>query len=267
MIPKIIHLIWVGSKQKPELVKRCIASWKKNLPDYEIMEWDNESLRDIDNRYVSEAFSCQKWAFVSDYLRLYALYHYGGIYLDSDVEVTQSLDPFLHHDFFSGYESLNNTLFPITAVMGATKHNQIIKDLLEEYNDIHFITIDQQQNLKTNTLRISEYFQKQFQLTPPYDKDITTPLDSNSIIYPSYFFCTPQTQKINYTIHHFNGSWVESFSRKNKFQFLNLFFVRFKRENNKNDQIPLLPYEKILLKIKVSKKRTYAITRKSKNIK
>ncbi|EKT54174.1 glycosyltransferase family 32 protein [Providencia burhodogranariea] len=103
MIPKIIHYIWVGDNQKPQFVLDCIATWKKYLPDYEIMEWGNECLKIIDNAYAHEAYENKKWAFVSDYIRLYALYKHGGIYLDTDVEVTKNFDDFLALDFFSGY--------------------------------------------------------------------------------------------------------------------------------------------------------------------
>lgn len=99
MIPKKIHYIWLGDKPKTDLVLKCIASWEKLLPDYEIIEWDDNDLKNINNDYVSEAISAKKWAFASDYLRLYALYHHGGIYLDTDVQITNSLNPFLHHDF------------------------------------------------------------------------------------------------------------------------------------------------------------------------
>lgn len=120
MIPKKIHYVWVGDKPKPELVLKCIASWKKHLPDYEIIEWGNDFLNTINNKYVQEATLAKKWAFVSDYIRLYALYHQGGIYLDTDVIVKANLDQFLTHDFFTSYEIYHSTILPMmTAVIGA----------------------------------------------------------------------------------------------------------------------------------------------------
>ena len=94
MIPKIIHYVWVGNNEKPEIVLKCIESWKKYCPDFEIIEWNNDSLKEIDNKYVSQAFECKKWAFVSDYLRLYALKNFGGFYFDTDLEITNRLDNF-----------------------------------------------------------------------------------------------------------------------------------------------------------------------------
>ena len=99
MIPKKIHYVWVGTAEKPDSVIKCIESWKKYCPDYEIIEWGNEEFEKIKNKYARQAFENKKWAFVSDYIRLYALYNHGGIYLDTDVEITQNIDRFLVHDF------------------------------------------------------------------------------------------------------------------------------------------------------------------------
>ena len=105
MIPKIIHYCWFGGKPLTEKAEMCIASWKKFLPDYEIRRWD-ESNFDLDiSKYVRQAYDAQKWAFVADYFRFWALYNFGGIYFDSDVEVVKSFDEFLSYDLFTGYES------------------------------------------------------------------------------------------------------------------------------------------------------------------
>ena len=98
LIPKKIHYVWVGGKEKPDLVKKCIESWKKHCPDYEIIEWNDDVLKKIDNLYVKQAYENKKWAFVSDYLRLWALYHYGGFYCDTDLEITNNIDRFLEYN-------------------------------------------------------------------------------------------------------------------------------------------------------------------------
>ena len=103
-IPKIIHYCWFGGKPKPELAQKCIKSWKKFCPDYEIMEW-NESNFDVTTAplYVQQAYCLKRWAFVSDYVRLKALVEMGGVYMDTDVEVIKPLDPYLHHEAFAGF--------------------------------------------------------------------------------------------------------------------------------------------------------------------
>ena len=261
MIPKIIHFIWVGDNPKSELAKKCIASWKKFCPDYQIMEWGNDALKEIDNIYLKEAFECKKWAFVSDYLRLYALSKFGGIYCDTDLELTQHIDKFLDNSFFTGYESWEGKISPITALMGAEKNNPIIADLLKDYDSIHFIT-NGKMDLTTNVLRISKYFEKKFNLNSPYNGNNTTKLDNNVIIYPSYFFCTPENWKENYSIHHFNGSWVDGYNRKNFFKFFKFRIVKYKKRlDTSNNRYPLLPLEKIIFLISISNRKKIALVK------
>ena len=125
MIPKTLHYCWFGNGKKSELVQNCIQSWKKAMPDYTIIEW-NESNSDITaNKYISEAYSANKWAFVSDYIRLRVLFEYGGIYLDTDVETLKSFDAFLNNEAFTGFES-NDSI--ITAVIGAEKKQCVFKN-------------------------------------------------------------------------------------------------------------------------------------------
>lgn len=206
-IPKIIHYCWFGNNPKTELVKKCIESWKKYLLDYELREWNDKDLKGCDNIYVNEAYRAKKYAFVSDYFRLYALYNYGGIYLDTDNEVFKSFDEFLNLDFFSGYETWENESFPFTAVVGAKKGNKIIKELLDEYENLHFLNPDGSQNLYTNTRRVTDYFQKKYKFLPPYNPQELKFLEEKSIIFPNYTFCNYE-KNISHAVHHFNGSWV-----------------------------------------------------------
>ena len=96
MIPKKIHYCWFGRNPKPKLAQKCMQSWHKYCNDYEIVEWNEDSF-DLEAAplYVKQAYEAKKWAFVTDYVRLYALYYHGGIYMDTDVEVLKSFDPFL----------------------------------------------------------------------------------------------------------------------------------------------------------------------------
>lgn len=259
MIPKIIHYVWVGTKPKPDFVLKCIESWKKYCPDYEIMEWGNESLKEINNLYVSQALEYKKWAFVSDYLRLYALSRYGGFYFDTDLEITQNIDKFLELDFVSGYENYNGHIYPIvSAFMGAKKETPLIKALLNLYENIPFVQngeLDQ----TTNTVRIARYFQEKYGLSKPYDGTKTTVLEENCILYPSYYFCVPEENKENYSVHHFNGSWFDAYSRKLVLSFMNIKILRFKKTNKVEGKMNFLKNERKLLNIRVSPRKTYSV--------
>lgn len=212
-IPKIIHYCWFGKNQKSEIIEKCIKSWKKYLPDYEIKEWNDNDIQNIKCDYIQEAYSAGKYAFVSDYFRLYALYNYGGIYFDTDNQVFKSFDNFLNLDFFTGYENWKNQISPFTAVVGAKKHNKIIKELLAEYNDIHFILPNQELDLTTNTIRVSNYFKSKYNLQPPFDENSTTVLEQNCIIFPSNYFCKYK-RNFSYAVHLFNASWIYEYKEK-----------------------------------------------------
>lgn len=225
MIEKKIHYIWFGSNPLPPLAKKCIESWKKFCPDYEIVEWNETNFDVNQNIYTKEAYENKKWAFVSDYVRLYALYHHGGIYMDTDVEVLKNLDDYLNHDAFSGFESSN--AIP-TGIIGAKKGNYHIKQLLDEYNDRHFILPNGEMDLTTNVTTITNYFkEKNIILNNQYQNC------DGFVFYPSEYFCPKdyKTGKINLTdrsvtIHHFSGSWIPK-SQKIKYKIINKLDKRF----------------------------------------
>ena len=138
-IPKTIHYCWFGNNDKPTIVKKCIESWEKNLSDYEIIEWNEETFNIECNDFVKEAYEKKMYAFVSDYVRVYALYNYGGIYLDTDVEVNKSFNDLLENDSIWGFEEKN---YIATSTIGARKGNELIKEFLDEYNGRKFIKND-----------------------------------------------------------------------------------------------------------------------------
>ena len=154
---QIIHYCWFGGKEKPEIVKRCINSWKKHLAEYEIIEW-NENNFDINcNSYVREAYESGKFAFVSDYVRVHALYNFGGIYLDTDVEVFKSFNDILHHDSFWGFEQEN---YIATSTIGAAKGNKLIKMFLDSYKEKSFIKEDGTYDDLTNVAIITRDYRR-----------------------------------------------------------------------------------------------------------
>lgn len=213
MIPKTIHYCWFGRGKMPALAEKCIASWKKYLPDYTIKEW-NEDNFDLDSYpYVREAYDNRKFAFVTDVVRLYALYNEGGIYMDTDVEVLKSLDPFLDNPAFSGFEDEENIT---TGIMAAEKRSIWAKGNLEYYNDRHFILPDGSLDTTTNVATITAYM-----LRHGLRRNDTLQRFSGLVtIYPHDFFCPMshldskiRLTKNSATIHYFSGSWLEHRTR------------------------------------------------------
>lgn len=141
MIPKTIHYCWFGRQPYSPLIKLCIESWKKFLPDYRIVLWNEDSF-DIanSNQFVTQAYKTGKYAFVSDYVRMYALYHHGGVYLDTDVEVVKSFDVLLTNDVFFGFE--NKHLINSGLGCGSIANHWFIKELMNEYEHLEFVKID-----------------------------------------------------------------------------------------------------------------------------
>ena len=138
MIPKIIHYCWFGRGKMPELAEKCIASWKKYLPEYEYKLW-NEDTFDINSvPYVKEAYESRKFAVVTDYIRLWALYNYGGVYMDTDVEILKPLDEFLKLPAFTGYEA-SSGMAPVTGLMASAPKGIWVTEQLAYYDDKHFI--------------------------------------------------------------------------------------------------------------------------------
>lgn len=259
MIPKIIHYVWVGDQPKSDLVLKCIESWQHYLPDYKIMEWGNSEFKKIKNLYAQEAYENSKWAFVSDYIRLYALEKYGGFYFDTDLEITNDISCFRNLDFLTGYEKYGNEFSPVTAFMGSTPGQRIISGLLTEYNDISFF-IDDKVNLQTNTDRISKYFDKNFNLTKPYNGLTTTNISLTEKIYPYTFFCTKKKGCTNYSIHHFDGSWIEDIYIKTKITIWRYKIVRYKFKVKSNrDEIKIDGNESLIFTISIGLKRKYCL--------
>lgn len=200
MIPKRIIYCWFGRNEKPDCVKNCINTWKEKMSDWEFLEINEDNFDINYNEYVKEAYKNKKWAFVSDVARLWALYTYGGIYMDTDVWVYKSLDKFLNYDFFTGFEQQN---YPVTATMGASKGNKLIKEILDVYDTKKFTLHKNWYEYETNTIIMSEVIGKYFDRSKEeyQEKD-------NMAIYPKKTFCYSEEEDEEvYTKHLMLGSW------------------------------------------------------------
>lgn len=198
MIPKIIHYVWVGNNPKPKDIKKCMKTWKKHLKDYKIIEW-NESNFDISSHpFVKKAYEAKKWAYVSDYIRMYAIYNYGGIYLDTDVLVLENFDKFLNNKVFVGFEREN---YPFTAVFGAEKKNKFIKKLLDYYDNLDAYNFDFENN---NTISVSNILINEYNCSKENKEQL---LKDGIKVYKDDILCNPS--KNSTTVHIFTGTWLE----------------------------------------------------------
>lgn len=211
MIPKKIHYCWFGQNEKPETVQKMLNTWRQKLPEYEIIEWNEENFDVSSNIYTEQAYEAKKYAFVTDYVRLYAVYNYGGIYMDTDVEVIKELDDFLIHDAFTGCENERNC---VTGLMGGIAGHRWYEDLLSNYQDRSFYKHDGSFDLTTNTKTITEITTNIYGWRPI---DELQTLNQGLVIYPSDYFCAKSWDsgvifktENTYTIHHFAGSWKSS---------------------------------------------------------
>ena len=231
MIPKKIHYVWVGGNPKSKDIERCLKTWKKHLPDYEIIEWNENNFDINSNQYVKKAYEHKKWAFVSDYIRMYAIYNYGGIYFDTDVLVLDNLDEFLHNEAFIGYEDDN---YPFTAVFGAVKGHSLIKHILEMYDNISF----DKENVITNTEMVKKLLIEQYNCKLGNKEQL---LKDNVKIYKKEILCKPSIK--SKTIHAFNASWIDK-----KMLIINKIDKKFRiRLTNKFLVILYIVFEKIVI--------------------
>lgn len=208
MIPKKIHYCWFGGNPLPEMAQKCIASWKKYCPDYEIVQW-NEHNFDVEGiPYIKEAHDAKKWAFVSDYARFKILYEQGGVYLDTDVELLRSLDDLLEQGGFMASETKNCDVATGLGI-AAPKGLPLYREILDDYEQSRFLQEDGSYDMTTVVKRITRILDR-------HGLEHVDKLQriAGIVIYPKEYFCPLDyhTRKIHrtrntYAIHYYADSW------------------------------------------------------------
>lgn len=217
MIPKIIHYCWLSNDAFPKTIEKCIATWKDKLPDYEFILWDTNRFNLEENIWVKQAFENKKYAFAADYIRLYAVYNFGGIYLDTDIEVVKSFDDLLELPYFIGSEG--NQIIE-AGVFGAEKNCDWVGKCLDYYQGKSFLN----QDATFNTLTLPRIMMSQIQQLKTivelpkheiFERHLKG-LDAKTLaLFPPDYFCAKNqgtgiinTTQNTYSIHHFAMSWV-----------------------------------------------------------
>lgn len=222
-IPKIIHYSWFSGEEFPDDIKECMSTWKKVLPDYQFVLWDAQKLAELNNTFANESVSVHKWAFASDFVRLYAVYTYGGIWLDTDIEMYKSFDPFLCHRMFIGREGNEDWVrggassysLLTSHCFGAEPGHPFLKECLAFYETRHFIRTKEDffpEDLRYDMI-ILPVLQARIAEMWGYkggrEHDRLQVLKEGLIIYPHDFFDMPKYKGMNNVIciHRQFGGW------------------------------------------------------------
>lgn len=216
-IPKVIHYCWFGKGKMPALSEKCIQSWKKYCPDYKIICWNEENFDIESNRYAKEAYEAKKWAFVSDYARLKILYDYGGIYLDTDVEVIKPIAPLTENGGFMGFDE--NGIVATGLGFACEKGNKLVERLLKDYDEIPFVISDGVYDLTPcpdrNTAALKQL---------GMDMSVKNQTFMGIKFLPEDYLCPmnystgkKKITKNTYSIHHYCASWTSATSKRTTF--------------------------------------------------
>lgn len=216
IIPPIIHYCWFGNKKIPDTYKKYMETWSKFCPNYEIRKWDENNCNIDEVPYTKEAYSVCKYGFVPDYFRLKIIYEYGGIYLDTDVELLKSLDPLRCVPAFCGMQYPGEVAFGLG--FGAVKGHPVIKAMLDSYIDRHFILENGEMDLTPSPIFQTNDFIKMGYCPKPYYQEkngmAVYPVDvlSPKNVHTGELLISDRTV----AVHHFDGSWIDSEKRRKR---------------------------------------------------
>lgn len=213
-IPKIIHYCWFGKGEMPKIAKKCIKSWKKYCPDFQIICWNEDNFDFSKNRYMLEAYKAGKWAFVSDVVRLQVVYEFGGVYLDTDVELIKPIDDLIQTEGFMGFDEKG--IIATGLGFGAEKGNKIIGEFLKDYEDISFIKPDGSYDLTPCPDRNTDTLKRL-----GMDINNTSQKFLNMVFLPKEYLCPmdyysgkKNITKNTYSIHHYSASWTSKVTKR-----------------------------------------------------
>lgn len=208
---KTIHYFWFGGNPKSKLIEKCIASWHKYFPDFEIKEWNEENFDIRQNEYISQAYDAKKYAFVSDFARFKVLYDEGGLYFDTDVEVIRPFCDLLEDEAFAAFET-EKYIAPGLVLWSKEPGNGIIAEMLADYEKSAFINPDGTQDQATVGVRFTNILEN-YGIKPD---DGTVQICGSFTLYPREYFCplddlTGVMSKTENTcaVHWFAKSWLD----------------------------------------------------------
>lgn len=235
MQSKIIHYCWFGRGKKTSLAEKCIDSWHRFLPDYDIKEWNEDNFDVNIIPYTKQAYEAKKYAFVSDYARFWILYHYGGLYFDLDVEIIRSMNTVLEKGPFFACEN-DEGVYPFDLVnpglgIGSEKGMPIYKEILDYYANESFLMSDKKQNLETVVVRVTSILKKH-----GFSSSKTIQNIAGVVIYPHDYMCPIRIidgkmiiTENTVSIHHYAASWNSPTHRFLRKLFLKLGGVYIKK--------------------------------------
>ena len=202
-IPKIIHYCWFGNGEKSELIQKCMDSWKKYAPDFEIMEWNESNCNIHTNRYVEEAYEKKQYAFVSDYFRLQALYDFGGVYMDTDTELHRMLEDYLYEKAFFAFET---PVFIHAGILGAVKNFELIGELRQSYENDSLLGTEADGEPVTIPYRLTQLLKDRTNLQPNGKAQL---LEGNIRIFSANRMTVNVHDGKCICCHHYEGSWLK----------------------------------------------------------
>ncbi len=235
MIPKIIHGIWFSDDPMPELYQRCLESWRKYAPDYEIKIWNLKTYKPELCLFFDQAIAHRNWSFASDYARADLLYRFGGIYMDLDVEMLRPIDDLLYNDAYMGFESLDR--IECGSGMGAKPGHPILREICESYENRPYLKMDGSWDNSTCPVRYTQVIEKHGLIKNggfQFVDDIT--------IYPfevltgkSFDTGIIYNTELSYTLHHHNGSWIPDSAQRavnERYKGIHSFILSFSNFSN-----------------------------------